>query len=360
VTVYFVSPNNESEPSGGAARLYRYAEFLQRAGSTAAVVQGVRGYRPPWFASTASIVYPPVALGPGDILVFPEFTSQNMLRAAPGIPRVCLNQNQFLTYFDADPEDEHPVTRCRDLVAVIATSAEVMRYLDYAFPGTRIFRVRYAPLSYHYVEPGPRPRQISWMPRKRERDAALILGALRNRGSLAGWTLAPIDGSSEKQAAAVMRQSAVFLSLSREEGFGLPPLEALACGCKVIGYHGIGGREFFEEPFVTTIEDGDNVAFAEAVERYVESYVPDAAAEFATDAAAYVASRYTAEQEEADVVAAFEWILDEAKQRPPRRGVLHASETWVKPPWSRREMRYWRVVEGVALRLFRRTRSRSL
>ena len=36
----------------------------------------------------------------------------------------------------------------------------------------------------------------------------------------------------------------VFLSLSRLEGFGLTPLEAMASGCVVAGFTGIGGREY--------------------------------------------------------------------------------------------------------------------
>jgi glycosyltransferase involved in cell wall biosynthesis len=35
-----------------------------------------------------------------------------------------------------------------------------------------------------------------------------------------------------------------FLSLSHKESFGLPPLEAMACGCRVAGFHSEGGREY--------------------------------------------------------------------------------------------------------------------
>jgi glycosyltransferase involved in cell wall biosynthesis len=197
------------------------------------------------------------------------------------------------------------------------------------------------------------------MPRKRQRDADLIFGALRNRGTVSEWRLRPIDGMSEEQAAAVMRQSPLFLSFSHEEGFGLPPLEALACGCKVIGYHGIGGREFFREPFATTIEDGDVVSFAEAIEQYARSFSPVDAAVRAREAAAYVASRYTSDQENADVVAAFRSVLDEAAKRPPAHGMLDASQTWVTAPWSWREQQYWRFAESVGMRVFGRTRARS-
>jgi hypothetical protein len=41
-----------------------------------------------------------------------------------------------------------------------------------------------------------------------------------------------------------MSENRYLLSLSACEGFGLQPLEAMACGCAVAGFSGCGGREF--------------------------------------------------------------------------------------------------------------------
>ena len=43
-----------------------------------------------------------------------------------------------------------------------------------------------------------------------------------------------------------MRLATIFLTFSNQEGFGLPPVEAMACGCLVVGYHGHGGKEFLK------------------------------------------------------------------------------------------------------------------
>ena len=44
----------------------------------------------------------------------------------------------------------------------------------------------------------------------------------------------------------------VFLSLNKAEGFGLPPAEAIACGCRVVGFHGMAAREFFRRAVCIT------------------------------------------------------------------------------------------------------------
>jgi len=80
--------------------------------------------------------------------------------------------------------------------------------------------------------------QIAYMPRKNKQEIALIK------------MLAPdmkyvvIDDNNEETVIDLLQQSDIFLSTSREEGFGLPPFEASLCGCLVVGYHGKGGRKW--------------------------------------------------------------------------------------------------------------------
>jgi glycosyltransferase involved in cell wall biosynthesis len=53
-----------------------------------------------------------------------------------------------------------------------------------------------------------------------------------------------IDNADEAKVANLLGESAIFLATSLYEGFGLPPLEAMACGCVVVGFHGYGGLEY--------------------------------------------------------------------------------------------------------------------
>ncbi|MFN7308417.1 MAG: glycosyltransferase, partial [Acetobacteraceae bacterium] len=53
-----------------------------------------------------------------------------------------------------------------------------------------------------------------------------------------------IDSVPEPQVAAMMADSAVFLSLCHREALPLTPIEAMASGCTVVGYHGWGGLDY--------------------------------------------------------------------------------------------------------------------
>ena len=75
-----------------------------------------------------------------------------------------------------------------------------------------------------------------------------------------------IEDVTQEEVASVLKRAANFLSFGHPEGFGLPPLEAMSAGCLVIGYHGMGGREFFHREFSVPIEFGDIRAYVEAVE----------------------------------------------------------------------------------------------
>jgi glycosyltransferase involved in cell wall biosynthesis len=73
-----------------------------------------------------------------------------------------------------------------------------------------------------------------------------VLNILHARGVLDGWEVISIDGLPEHEVAERLRSCAVFLSFGHPEGCPLPPLEAMASGCVVVGYHGRGGREYFK------------------------------------------------------------------------------------------------------------------
>lgn len=77
------------------------------------------------------------------------------------------------------------------------------------------------------------------------------------------WQLVCIDHWSRDDTASLFRKSKLFLSFGGPEGFGLPPLEAAFCGCKVLGFHGEAGKEFFKYPTFVSVNFMDHIDFIE-------------------------------------------------------------------------------------------------
>jgi glycosyltransferase involved in cell wall biosynthesis len=120
---------------------------------------------------------------------------------------------------------------------------------------------------------------------------------------------------SEARAAEILRESAIFMSFGHPEGFGLPPAEAMAAGCIVVGYHGNGGREFFTTQHGFPIEVGDILGYAQTMERALEEYDRDPARlmRMAEDARRLVRDVYSAETEKNSIVECWEKILANSK-----------------------------------------------
>jgi glycosyltransferase involved in cell wall biosynthesis len=141
------------------------------------------------------------------------------------------------------------------------------------------------------------------MPRRRPEDADQVLRLLGDR--LDGWEVVTIAGASERETAQLLRSSAIFLAFGYQEGFGLPPAEAMACGCYVIGFPAFGGREIFDPAFSRPVPDGDVLTFAREVDEAMRSFERDPAAmrRAAAGGAEHVRRRYSPERQRGELLA---------------------------------------------------------
>ena len=296
-TVYYLAPHLAA-PSGGVRNIYRHVDTLNAAGVPAAVVHAKTGFRCGWFANDTRVLdASAVTLGPADVLVVPECYGPG-LDGLPDGPRVVVfNQGAYHTFdlVDADREPGAPYAAARGLIGLLTVSHDSVDLLRCAFPQLPVHLARIAVDGDVFHPARGRPeRRISFLTHRRPDERAQLLHMLRARGRLDGWELTPIAGRSERDTAALMRRSAVFLSFSHREGFGLPPAEAMASGCYVVGYHGQGGREYFDPAYCTPVPDGDLTAYVRAVEEACAAYDtdPDAFVKLGRVAAEAVQTRY--------------------------------------------------------------------
>lgn len=322
-TIYVLAPEND-RPSGGIKILYRHVDVLQSSGFSAAILHQETGFRCTWFANDTRVVYlPDVQLTERDVLVIPEIYGPKMLslinspRIGSQVKKVIFNQNCYYTFLGHSvdsvlhPGFKTPYTQSDEFVAAIVVSEDSRKYLEYAFQGLKVFRIHNAINAELFYFQASKKEQICFMPRKHPEDALQVLAILQTRGALSGFSVVAINDKSEKEVASIMRESLIFLSFGYPEGCPLPPAEAMASGCVVVGYHGLGGEEYFKPEFCHPVEINDIVGYVNAVECLIADWGrnPMLLLDKGKLAAQFVARVYSREQEQRDIVNLWRALL---------------------------------------------------
>jgi hypothetical protein len=91
------------------------------------------------------------------------------------------------------------------------------------------------------------PVRIGFMPRKNKALADQVRRIFEERNPDAAVVWMPIHGLDRRGVAEFLRSCHVFLATGFPEGFALPPLEAMACGCLCAGFTGFGGWDYMRQ-----------------------------------------------------------------------------------------------------------------
>jgi hypothetical protein len=313
--VYYLSPDRTT-PSGGVRNIYRHVDELNALGIDAAVLHTKPGFRCHWFINTTRTVAAREALlGERDVLVVPEIYGPGLHRLPAAPIKIVFNQGAYITYDFipfAESEAGAPYAGVPNLAALLTVSEDSESLLAHTFPGIPVHRARpVIDASIFYPEDAPVARRITYTVSRRSEEREHLLHILRSRGVLEGWELAPIQGRTEAATALMMRTSALFLSFSDREGFGLPPAEAMASGCYVVGFTGLGGREYFDPEHSCPVPENDVLAYARSAEAAMAAFHQDSAAVIKKGrlASERVLARYTSAGLRDDLLALYGPIL---------------------------------------------------
>ncbi|WGL17753.1 glycosyltransferase family 4 protein [Microbulbifer bruguierae] len=241
---------------GGVKVMYQHCQMLRERGFKAELV--VLGkYRGNFFGFDITPLSPAQLerrLRPNDVLVCPELIPYLGLKF-DSCKRVLFVQNWRHIYRHLEPGDEHSSYVDLGYDYVLSCSNYISKLLSRE-PSDRVQQVtNFIDLSRFHPEPAKRINgRIMALPRKNPRDLAAIMAILHAEG----FEFELIDGVSEAEIINAYQRADVFLATGYPEGFGLPPLEAMACGAAVVGFTGGGADEFmFHEETALVAEDGD-------------------------------------------------------------------------------------------------------
>lgn len=253
--IYYLVPYS-ARAHGGVRVVYRHVALLNALGIRAAVLQTGHADRPEWFASDVPLVpIGQLSFHSEDLLVVPEFYGASLSRLNPDIRTLVFNQGGYITFNFVDLDDTPrgaPYTQIERLEGIMTVSQDSAELLRLSHPDIQIDIARpVIDADLFHPTSAPKERTVAFVTSRRPEELNQIRHILRARGN--AWRMRALEGLTEQQMAAALQQSAVFLSLSDRDGFGLPPAEAMASGAYVVGYTGGGGSEFFDPAYCSPV-----------------------------------------------------------------------------------------------------------
>ena len=187
-----------------------------------------------------------------------------------GLPKSSLSPSDVLSLYDH-----------QELLHILCVSSHDYHLIidGFSIPEERVSLIVNSIETQSFLPSTQKKLQLSFMPRKNFMDSKAVLSMLERKPWFSGWHVQPISGCTQKQVLHHLQDTAIFLAFGHPEGFGLPLAEAAACGCALVGYSGLGGKEIFSltSPFGVTIEVeyGNWLGFITACENLTSSLTTD-------------------------------------------------------------------------------------
>ena len=279
------------KPIGGVKQMHRLAEAITANGRQATLIQSDAAFHPGWFSSDVNTVSlgewkkgRSALDGKRDVLVLPETFLNAFSSYAPGLPKIVLNQNGAYSFGPPgggafpSPAKVLKLYSHPELLHVLCVSKHDQRLLTEGFgiADQRVSRLLNGIETTLFCPARSKRRQIAYMPRKNGADASAVAAMLNGQAWMSKWELVPIADCTQPEVAKILQESLLFLAFGHPEGFGLPMAEALACGCALLGYSGLGGRELIalaeENDVGLEVAFGDWQGFIDATKAFVQAF----------------------------------------------------------------------------------------
>jgi len=306
--ILFVCPDLD-QPAGGIKQIYRQVDVLNQLGLNAYVLHGHKNFRVTWFNNKTPVLWDYrvtkidavkskltirsfmrgirtfkfkkhakaiLEITNKDIVVLPEFYGKDLEEAFKDFKTVIYNQNCYYSFrgYNTTNNIDNSIYNQDRLKAVIVASEDATKYLN-TFLAKPLFRVKYGIDSSIFKYNKNKKKQIAYMPRKLWEDAIQVFNIMHYNNIFKDWNIVPISGLNEAEVARILGESAIFLSFNHREGFGMPPAEAMACGCVVVGYKGQGGTEIFKPDFSYPVQDRNITTFVTTLTNVIQLFEED-------------------------------------------------------------------------------------
>lgn len=257
------------KPVGGIKVYYQHCMILQELGYNAYPLM-LGKYNGNFFGydvKTKHIKDVGYTLNDNDVIVAPEFMPYLGLEFKGGIKTI-FAQNWPQLYKRMKPKDTKKGYTDLGYDKVMYCGDYIGSQLDRE-PADKLHLVRNYIDHEKFVPPAtPHDnKHVMALPRKHPKELETIQAKLKEHNI----EFRLVDGVPEEQIIREYQQADIFLATGYPEGFGLPPMEAMACGCAVVGYTGKGANEFMIDGDTALVaEDGNTNEAAEKLLQLVK------------------------------------------------------------------------------------------
>jgi hypothetical protein len=259
------------QPSGGTKTLYRHVWRLRQLGFEAAIVHQRRGFVLTWHGYEVPILWleDHPQFGQADICIFPE-VMLDFIRQTQGFrgQRVVIALSWAPAYNRLRPGE-----RWQDygITQVMAKSPVIKRYLKWSMGIDVTLIHEYVDAIRYVYDPALKKPTIAYMTRK-DATGEWLHGVLARKGEpFTAFTWLPLRGMDEAIYAQHLREATVYLATTMQEGMHVSVLEAMACGCLVVGYAGVGGHVYMvgegDRQNCVLVENGNLPMLGETLEQ---------------------------------------------------------------------------------------------
>jgi hypothetical protein len=304
--------HEHARPAGGVRAIYTHVLLLNRNGLPAFVIHRTPGFKPTWFTEPLPTLYSDqgLQLNGSDILVIPEdLPILPSLKSTP-VRKIIFCQNHFYAFRVLPPGE---TWRTLGITHVLCSSEIIADFVQKTL-GWSEAPVVHCAIDQDLFKPAEKKLQIAYMPRKAPLAASFIRGVFETldpNASKVKWI--ELENMPPDRVAAALSESAIFLSLSHLEGLGLPPLEAMASGCAVTGFHGHGGLEYARPDNGFWSEEGNLHAAVQTLRNLVAMILAsDPKVKQTIENGQKVAATYTPHRQERELVQYMKRILSGA------------------------------------------------
>lgn len=264
-----------SPPSAGTRRLYRHVRHLNLLGYDASVVHQKKGFVLTWHGYRVPVIWieDQPSFEKDDVLVFPEGMS-TLMKETSHFPciRIAIALNWAYIYSNL-PRGEN--WRDYGISHVITPSPVIKDFLEWSMGMSVTLIANYVDLHKFSYRPEKKMPKISYMSRKDLSGEIIRTIFERKAGPHQKYQWTRLHDLTENQYAAELTTSALFLATSPQEGMPTSVLEAMAAGCLVLGFSGVGGNDYLvgegQHQNCILIENGNYPALGKKLEDTLET-----------------------------------------------------------------------------------------